>query len=152
MNEIIALLVGCRSDRLDLRSQMSSQQNLFDSHMRSRSESLEQRGKTTLSLVHLPPLCPTQVDSYYLISEGNSSDDARETLRDNVVKTRLSTQSTKPFNVVSLFCNDNDTQTYLRSIAQSANGRFVARTDNQLICLSVALVISATRSTANSRI
>jgi hypothetical protein len=44
-------------------------------------------------------------------------------LRDNIVKTRLSSDSPIPFHVVSLFCHDNDTQKFLRSIAQSADGR-----------------------------
>jgi hypothetical protein len=44
-------------------------------------------------------------------------------LRDNIVKTRLSSDSSMPFHVVSLFCQNNDTQIFLRSIAQSADGR-----------------------------
>ena len=46
-------------------------------------------------------------------------------LRDNIVKTRLETSEPIPLHVVSLFCQSNDTQTFLRSIAQSADGRFV---------------------------
>ncbi|CAF1294902.1 unnamed protein product [Adineta ricciae] len=64
------------------------------------------------------------VESFYLISEGDSSDYAREMLRDNIVKTRLSLESPKSLNVVSLFCHNNDTQTFLRSIAQSADGSY----------------------------
>ena len=65
-----------------------------------------------------------------MISEGDSSDYAREMLRDNIVKTRLSLESPKPLNVVSLFCHNSDTQTFLRSIAQSADGRFVLSNEN----------------------
>ena len=50
-------------------------------------------------------------------------------LRDNIVKTRLSTSEPIPLHVVSLFCHSNDTQTFLRSIAQSADGRFVLHFD-----------------------
>ncbi|CAF3900099.1 unnamed protein product [Rotaria sp. Silwood2] len=64
------------------------------------------------------------VHSIYLISEGDSSDLAREMLRDNIVKTRLSSTSPIPLHVVSLFCNNNDTQIFLRSIAQSADGSY----------------------------
>jgi hypothetical protein len=44
-------------------------------------------------------------------------------LRDNIVKTRLSSDSPIPIHIVSLFCHNNDTQTFLRSLAQSADGR-----------------------------
>ena len=64
-----------------------------------------------------------QVHSIYLISEGNSSDLAREMLRDNIVKTRLSSNTPIPVHVVSLFCQNNDTEVFLRSIAQTADGR-----------------------------
>ncbi|CAF4545963.1 unnamed protein product [Rotaria sp. Silwood1] len=64
------------------------------------------------------------VHSIYLISEGDSSDLAREMLRDNIVKTRLSSTSPIPLHVVSLFCNNNDTQVFLRSIAQSTDGSY----------------------------
>lgn len=64
-----------------------------------------------------------QVHSIYLISEGNSSDSAREMLRDNIVKTRLSSNTPIPVHVVSLFCQNNDTEVFLRSIAQTADGR-----------------------------
>lgn len=46
-------------------------------------------------------------------------------LRDNVVKTRLSSSTSIPFHVISLFCHNNDTEAFLRSLAQSADGRFV---------------------------
>jgi hypothetical protein len=59
----------------------------------------------------------------YLISEGDSSDLAREMLRDNIVKTRLSSDTSIPLHVISLFCHNNDTQIFLRSLAQSADGR-----------------------------
>ncbi|CAF1582905.1 unnamed protein product [Rotaria magnacalcarata] len=64
------------------------------------------------------------VESVYLISEGDSSDLAREMLRDNIVKTRLSSTSPKPLHVVSLYCHNNDTQLFLRSLAQSAEGSY----------------------------
>jgi hypothetical protein len=53
-------------------------------------------------------------------------------LRDNIVKTRLSSNPPIPIHVVSLFCHNNDTQTFLRSIAQSAEGRFVIITKDFL--------------------
>jgi hypothetical protein len=65
-----------------------------------------------------------KVHSIYLISEGNSSDSAREILRDNIVKTRLSSNTPMPIHVVSLFCQNNDTEIFLHSIAQTANGRY----------------------------
>lgn len=65
-----------------------------------------------------------QVHSIYLISEGNSSDSAREILRDNIVKTRLASSTPIPIHVVSLFCQNNDTEIFLRSISQSANGKY----------------------------
>jgi hypothetical protein len=46
-------------------------------------------------------------------------------LRDNIVKTRLSSASPIPLHVISLFSHNNDTQLFLRSIAQNADGRFV---------------------------
>ncbi|UJR23110.1 hypothetical protein I4U23_026131 [Adineta vaga] len=82
------------------------------------------------------------VDAFYLISEGDSSDYAREMLRDNIVKTRLSSQSPKPFNVVSLFCHNNDTQTFLRSIAQSADGNY--------FCYKIKDEISDLKAPSNS--
>ena len=54
-------------------------------------------------------------------------------LRDNIVKTRLSSDSPIPLNVVSLFCHDNDTQTFLRSIAQSADGRLVMNSTKHFV-------------------
>jgi hypothetical protein len=48
-------------------------------------------------------------------------------LRDNIVKTRLSSASPIPLHVISLFSYNNDTQTFLRSIAQNADGRFVLK-------------------------
>lgn len=45
-------------------------------------------------------------------------------LRDNIVKTRLAAKSPIPIHVVSLFCQNNDTETFLRSIAQTADGRY----------------------------
>ena len=57
-------------------------------------------------------------------------------LRDNIVKTRLSSDSSKPLHVVSLFCHNNDTQTFLRSIAQSADGRLVKIEVNVFFSLS----------------
>jgi hypothetical protein len=65
-----------------------------------------------------------KVHSIYLITEGESSDSARELLRDNIVKTRLSSNTPIPIHIVSLFCQNNDTETFLRSIAQTANGRY----------------------------
>ena len=63
--------------------------------------------------------------SIYLITEGESSDSAREILRDNIVKARLSLNTPIPVHVVSLFCNNNDTETFLRSIAKTTNGKYV---------------------------
>ncbi len=45
-------------------------------------------------------------------------------LRDNIVKTRLSSNKPIPIHVVSLFCQNNDTETFLRSISQTADGRY----------------------------
>jgi hypothetical protein len=45
-------------------------------------------------------------------------------LRDNIVKTRLSSDSPIPLHVVSLFCHNNDTQTFLRSISQISDGGY----------------------------
>ena len=59
-----------------------------------------------------------------MLSEGNSSDGAREMLRDNIVKTRLSSNTPIPIHVVSLFCSNNDTDIFLRSIAQTADGSY----------------------------
>ncbi|CAF1389296.1 unnamed protein product [Adineta ricciae] len=68
----------------------------------------------------------TSVHSIYLITEGESSDSAREILRDNIVKARLSLNTPIPVHVVSLFCNNNDTETFLRSIAKTTNGNFIS--------------------------
>jgi len=65
-----------------------------------------------------------KVHCIYLISEGNSSDSAREILRDNIVKTRLASTAPIPIHVVSLFCQNNDTELFLRSISQTANGKY----------------------------
>jgi hypothetical protein len=65
-----------------------------------------------------------KVHSIYLISEGDSSDSSREILRDNIVKTRLSSNAPIPVHVASLFSHNNDTETFLRSIAQTADGRY----------------------------
>ncbi|CAF4057996.1 unnamed protein product [Adineta steineri] len=81
------------------------------------------------------------VHSIYLISEGDSSDYAREMLRDNIVKTRLSSNPSKPLHVVSLFCHNNDTQTFLRSIAQSADGSY--------FCYKIKSEISDLKAPAN---
>ncbi|CAF3336880.1 unnamed protein product [Rotaria sp. Silwood1] len=76
------------------------------------------------------------VHSIYLISEGNSSDLAREILRDNIVKTRLSSNIPIPIHVVSLFCHNNDTETFLQSIAQTANGSYMSyKINNEIIDL-----------------
>jgi hypothetical protein len=63
----------------------------------------------------------------YLITEGNSSDQAREILRDNIFKTRCSLNNAIPLHVVSLFCHSNNTQVFLRSIADTGNGTYVYR-------------------------
>ncbi|CAF3780229.1 unnamed protein product [Rotaria sordida] len=81
------------------------------------------------------------VQSIYLISEGDSSDLAREMLRDNIVKTRLSSTSPIPLHVVSLFCNNNDTQVFLRSIAQCADGSY--------FCYKIKNEISDLKAPAN---
>jgi hypothetical protein len=57
-----------------------------------------------------------KVHSIYLISEGNSSDSAREMLRENIVKIRLSSNTPIPVHVISLFCQSNDTEIFLRTI------------------------------------
>ncbi|UJR25800.1 hypothetical protein I4U23_007150 [Adineta vaga] len=68
----------------------------------------------------------SSVHSIYLITEGESSDSAREILRDNIVKARLSLNTPIPVHVVSLFCNNNDTETFLRSIAKTTDGNFIS--------------------------
>ncbi|CAF0922263.1 unnamed protein product [Rotaria sordida] len=76
------------------------------------------------------------VHSIYLISEGTSSDSAREMLRDNIVKTRLSSKAPIPIHVVSLFCHNNDTETFLQSIAQTADGSYMSyKINNEIIDL-----------------
>ncbi|CAF2312742.1 unnamed protein product [Rotaria sp. Silwood2] len=78
------------------------------------------------------------VHSIYFISEGNSSDLAREMLRDNIVKTRLSSNAPIPIHVVSLFCHNNDTETFLQSIAQTADGSYMSyKINNEIIDLKV---------------
>ena len=64
-----------------------------------------------------------KVHSIYFVSEGNSSDSAREMLRDNIVKTRFSSSTSVPIHIVSLFCHDDDTEIFLRSLAETADGR-----------------------------
>ena len=64
-----------------------------------------------------------QVHGIYLISEGDSSDSAREMLRDSIVKSQTSSNTPIPLHVVSLYCHNNDTQSFLRSLAEAANGR-----------------------------
>ncbi|CAF4882206.1 unnamed protein product, partial [Rotaria socialis] len=76
------------------------------------------------------------VHSIYLISEGNSTDSAREMLRDNIVKTRLSAKAPIPIHVVSLFCHNEDTEIFLQSLAQSADGSFTSyKINNSVIDL-----------------
>ncbi|CAF1439450.1 unnamed protein product [Rotaria magnacalcarata] len=76
------------------------------------------------------------VHSIYLISEGNSTDSAREMLRDNIVKTRLSAKAPIPVHVVSLFCHNEDTEIFLQSLAQTADGSFTSyKINNSVIDL-----------------
>lgn len=59
-----------------------------------------------------------QVEAIYLISEGNSSDGAREVLRTTVEKIDI------PLHIVSYECSDPSALVYLKSIAD-ISGRLV---------------------------
>ncbi|CAF0845592.1 unnamed protein product, partial [Didymodactylos carnosus] len=62
------------------------------------------------------------VHSVYLITEGESSNTNRELLRDQLIKLRSINNIS--LHVISLFCNNSDTETYLKSLAQCGGGTF----------------------------
>ena len=103
---------------------MSAKRRVGQCDVRSSDQRVQKRRKPKKKPQHFASIDGVfQVHGIYLISEGDSSDSAREMLRDGIVKTQTASNTPIPLHVVSLFCHNNDTQAFLRSLAEAANGR-----------------------------